>query len=61
MNFCDHIILAGAVVRFGVAGFTGLLGLGARALHTGNLNAYVYWFLLGAVALWAFATGALTP
>jgi NADH-quinone oxidoreductase subunit L len=38
----------------------GLFGLGARALHTGNANAYAYWFLLGLAALWAAATGYLT-
>jgi NADH-quinone oxidoreductase subunit L len=35
----------------------GLFGIGARALHVGKLNAYVYWFLFGVVALWLFATG----
>ncbi len=39
--------------------FVGLVGMGARKLHVGNLNAYVYWFLLGIVLLWAFATGVL--
>ena len=58
LNFFDYIFLAGFVVR-GFAGLVGLFGLGARALHVGNLNAYVYWFLLGLVLLWAFATGAL--
>jgi NADH-quinone oxidoreductase subunit L len=43
-----------------VAGLVGLLGLGARALHVGNANAYAYWFLLGLGALWAFAGGLLT-
>jgi NADH-quinone oxidoreductase subunit L len=42
-----------------VAGGTGLAGLAARALHTGSLHAYVYWFLAGAVLLWAIATGVL--
>ncbi|MSU24314.1 MAG: NADH-quinone oxidoreductase subunit L [Opitutus sp.] len=58
LNFLEQIFLAGLIVR-GLAGFVGLFGMGARALHTGNLNAYVYWFLGGVVALWAFATGAL--
>ena len=58
INFIEQIFLAGMIVR-GIAGVVGLVGLGARALHVGNLNAYVYWFLLGVVALWAFATGAL--
>ncbi len=34
-------------------------GRGIRALHTGSLHTYVYWFLLGAVVLWAFAAGLL--
>ncbi len=59
VNFFEQIFLAGLIVR-GLAGFVGLFGLGARALHVGNLNAYVYWFLLGLVALWLFATGVVT-
>jgi NADH-quinone oxidoreductase subunit L len=58
VNFFEQIFLAGLIVR-GLAGFVGLFGLGARALHVGNLNAYVYWFLFGIVALWLFATGVL--
>ena len=59
VNFFEQIFLAGLIVR-GLAGFVGLCGLGARALHVGNLNAYVYWFLLGLVGLWLFATGVVT-
>jgi len=58
VNFFEQIFLAGLMVR-GLAGFVGLCGLGARALHVGNLNAYVYWFLFGLVALWLLATGVL--
>lgn len=58
VNFFEQIFLAGVIVR-GLAGFVGLCGLGARALHVGNLNAYVYWFLFGLAALWLFATGVL--
>ena len=58
LNFLEQIFLAGLIIR-GLAGVVGLFGLGARALHTGNLNAYVYWFLFGVVVLWGFATGAL--
>jgi NADH-quinone oxidoreductase subunit L len=43
-----------------LSGVVGLFGLGARALHVGNANAYAYWFLLGVVALWALATGWVT-
>jgi len=59
LNFLEQIFLSGVIIR-GTAGIVGLFGLGARALHGGNLNAYAYWFLLGIVALWAFATGVLT-
>jgi NADH-quinone oxidoreductase subunit L len=58
LNFLEQIFLAGLIIR-GLAGIVGLFGLGARALHVGNANAYVYWFLLGLVVLWAFATGVL--
>ncbi len=59
LNFIDQIFLGGVIVR-GLAAVVGFMGLGARALHTGNVNAYAYWFLLGAVALWAFAAGWIT-
>ena len=58
LNFLEQILLAGVIIR-GLAGIVGLFGLGARALHVGNVNAYAYWFLLGAAALWAFAAGVL--
>jgi NADH-quinone oxidoreductase subunit L len=58
LNFLEQIFLAGLVIR-GLAGIVGLFGLGARALHVGKLNVYVYWFLGGAVALWLFAVGVL--
>ena len=58
LNFLEQIFLAGLIIR-GLAGLVGLFGLGARALHVGKLNVYVYWFLGGAVALWLFATGVL--
>ena len=58
LNFLEQIFLAGLIIR-GLAGAVGLVGLGARALHTGNLNAYAYWFLFGLVLLWAFATGTV--
>ena len=56
LNFLEQIFLAGLIVR-GFAGVVGLFGLGARALHVGKLNVYLYWFLFGVVALWLFATG----
>jgi NADH-quinone oxidoreductase subunit L len=59
LNFLEQVLLAGVIVR-GLAGIVGLFGLGARTLHVGNVNAYAYWFLLGAAVLWAFAAGMLT-
>ncbi len=56
LNFLEQIFLAGIIIR-GMAGFVGLVGYGARAFYTGSLHAYVYWFLLGAALLWAFAAG----
>ncbi|MDR1012130.1 MAG: NADH-quinone oxidoreductase subunit L [Opitutaceae bacterium] len=58
LNVLDRFFIGGLVVR-GLAGLTGFLGLGARALHVGSMHAYVYWFLLGAVLVWAFASGFL--
>jgi len=52
----DDLLIGGLVVR-GMAGVTGLVGLGARALHVGNLHAYVWWFFAGAVVLWGYAAG----
>jgi NADH-quinone oxidoreductase subunit L len=58
LNFLDVVGLAGLVVR-GTAGVVGLAGLGVRSLHTGRISTYVYWFLVGVVVLWLFATGIL--
>ncbi|MCU0791764.1 MAG: NADH-quinone oxidoreductase subunit L [Opitutaceae bacterium] len=58
LNYIDLIVLSGIVVR-GTAGVVGLFGLATRALHTGSLHTYVYWFLGGAVLLWAIASGVL--
>ena len=56
LNFLDRIVLAGLIVR-GVAGIAAAFGIGFRALHTGSLHSYVYWFLIGAALFWAFAAG----
>ncbi|MCF7687050.1 MAG: NADH-quinone oxidoreductase subunit L [Cephaloticoccus sp.] len=56
LNFLEQIFLAGLIIR-GFSGLVGLFGLGARALHVGSIHAYVYWFLLGVVALWALTSG----
>jgi NADH-quinone oxidoreductase subunit L len=58
LNFVDIVGLAGVVVR-GLAGATEFVGFGIRALHTGRLSNYVYWFLGGVVVLWAYAAGVL--
>ncbi|MEN9662150.1 MAG: NADH-quinone oxidoreductase subunit [Verrucomicrobiota bacterium] len=56
LNFLEQVILSGLIVR-GSAGVAGLLGLGARASHVGNLHVYVYWFLAGVALLWAYVAG----
>jgi NADH-quinone oxidoreductase subunit L len=56
--FLEKFVLEGAIIGGG-AGLVGLVGRGVRALYTGSLHTYVYWFLLGAVVLWAFAAGLL--
>ena len=56
LDLTERILISGLIIR-GLAGVTGLVGLGARALHTGSLHTYVYWFLGGAAILWAFAGG----
>ena len=58
LNFIDIVALAGIAVR-GLAGAVEVVGFGVRALHTGRINNYVYWFLAGVVVLWAFAAGVL--
>ncbi|MDR0352460.1 MAG: NADH-quinone oxidoreductase subunit L, partial [Opitutaceae bacterium] len=56
LNAIDRFLIGGFIVR-GLAAVTGLLGMGARALHTGSTHTYVYWFLAGAALVWAFAAG----
>ena len=60
LNLLEQVFLAGWLIHGG-ARLVGLVGLGARALHVGRLNVYVYWFLLGVVLLWGFATGLFYP
>ena len=57
LNFIDQIMVAGLARLAG--GFVGAIGIGARAMHTGSIHSYVYWFLLGAVLVWAVAVGLL--
>ena len=56
LNFLEQLLLVGFIVG-GTASLVGLVGRRVRALYTGSLHVYVYWFLLGAVVLWAFAAG----
>jgi len=58
LNFIDVVGLAGVVLR-GLATATEIVGFGVRALHTGRLSNYVYWFLGGVVVFWAYAAGVL--
>ena len=58
LNFLDIVGLGGVVIR-GAAGVAEMAGMGARALHTGRLSTYVYWFLGGVVVLWILAAGIL--
>ena len=54
---CEREPIVISVVESGVsAATTGPGGFAARALHTGSLHAYVYWFLGGSVVLWFLAT-----
>jgi NADH-quinone oxidoreductase subunit L len=56
LNFLERVFLADTLLQ-GSARFVGFIGLRVRALYTGSLHAYVYWFLLGTVVLWAYAAG----
>ena len=56
LNGIDQIVVSGLIIR-GLAGFVGLIGMGARALHVGSLHSYVYWFLIGVLLVWGFASG----
>ena len=57
MHTLDFLVIGGLLVR-GLAGVAGLLGMGIRVFHSGNVNYYVYWFLLGMVLFGLFAVGA---
>jgi len=56
LDFLEQVFLSGLIIR-GLAGVVGFIGMGARALHVGNLHVYVYWFFLGVVLFWAYAAG----
>lgn len=56
LGLIDQIALGGLIVR-GTAGAAGLVGIGLKALHVGNIHQYVYWFIGGIVLFWALANG----
>jgi len=56
LAFLEQVFISGLMVR-GAAGILGLVGLGARALHTGSIHGYVFWFFFGLVALWLLSVG----
>lgn len=55
LSFLDVFLIKGVIVR-GSAGLVGLVGGCTRALHVGNIHAYVYWFLAGLILFWALAS-----
>jgi len=59
IDFMDAFLIGGVAVR-GSAGITGLFGLLARSFHTGNAGSYVWWFFIGLLTIWGFASGFLT-
>ena len=56
LNFLDIVLIKGILIR-GSACIVCLAGTCFRFLHVGNIHAYVYWFLVGLILLWAVATG----
>ena len=56
LDLIERIALAGIIIR-GAAGFAGLVGIGLKALHVGNLHQYVYWFIGGLALFWALSGG----
>ncbi|MEN8734912.1 MAG: NADH-quinone oxidoreductase subunit L, partial [Lentimonas sp.] len=56
LSVLDIFVIKGIFVR-GTAGVVGLLGLGSKSLHVGNIHGYVYWFLIGLIFFWGVASG----
>lgn len=54
LSFLDLLVIAGLFVR-GSALLIGLIGTGARRLHSGSITVYAYWFLAGFLLLCLFA------
>lgn len=59
INLMDLLIIGGLCVR-GSAGLVGLLGYISRALHTGSIGAYVFWFAVGLLLFWGYAMGVFS-
>ena len=58
IGFLDTLFISGLMVR-GTAAAAGLLGMGARRLHTGSVATYVWWFFAGLILFGAYAGGFL--
>lgn len=56
LAFLDTLFISGLLVR-GSAGVAGLLGIGARRMHTGRATTYVWWFFAGLLLFGAYAGG----
>ncbi len=56
LHLTEQIFLSGLIIR-GMAGVAGLVGIGLKALHVGNLHQYVYWFIGGLALFWVLGGG----
>jgi NADH-quinone oxidoreductase subunit L len=54
LAFLDLIIITGIFVR-GSAALVGLVGLAGRRVHQASVHAYIFWFLIGSIILFAVA------
>jgi NADH-quinone oxidoreductase subunit L len=52
----EQVLIQGLCVR-GSGGISGLFGLALRRAHSGCLNNYIFWFAVGAIIFWIYATG----
>lgn len=55
LQITEQLFLSGIIIKGFFAGFAGLIGIGLRSLHVGNLHAYVYWFIGGLALLYWLA------
>lgn len=58
LGFLDNLLIGTLLVR-GAASIAWLFGAALRLAHTGNVHAYVYWFLLGIVLYWLIVAGVI--